>query len=825
MILNSIVIKVYEGWSTTLRDDPAQELSLAQNVKHQTVFPYGLYGPASFFIPRDDPTRNWSFRAGDRVVIENGLEVVWEGEWGNVDIGDTGLAVSCNGAWGAVMGQQRINKRWADSRLDQFTPTTGFEVNKFNFQDRLDRLKVTPLNDVSFYNGDKIELGFYQQPTGETVKRMTFNYDLAETGVIPPKRAKFNNDADNTDTFTDLDNATDGDAATEEAVTLQTDDYLYVQKPDGIEIDGIRFDFGSSVNNNTATLTVERYTEQLQDKTPLAVKHYNGISFTDLTNTFDDNAGTSSNVTLSKGDFLYIQTADSNILGLRFDLGGSTNNNVADMKLQRYNGTSWTSVKLKEDGALAESSGDDTSFAQDGTLLWSATTKTTATAIDSVTGLWWRLYPSATLDVITINEIYAQIGWESVSIADGTASGGAPFAQDGDITFTYPSDEKETRIDGNTGLWWRISTSATLDAVDIKEISILDRQQWKLALWNNTDSSDEWSVSASGSGSADITFGTADDNPGFYFVSEANQTGIGNGSIYGELSSIIVYSETGSITVNSTIQDILDTATYLNSDNQFLDANTLSIEPFVTDGYESLASISERVAAYGDSSQNSWNVYLKWSGRAAAPDGQPILALEQYPALSDYDYAIRYDDETIESSLSIVQDNNGIANYIIVEYVNVANDDIEYLIPDDDSSLKDTASINEYNERHAIIDAGIADSTTALNFGKRYLAEHKDPEFSVSGPIKITGFIRSKEGLRVPAANIRAGKVLKLQNFLHDLTPTANAGLVSIISETMYNDADQTCSISLGLPDDASLLIARSLTDIGASGSLTRRQK
>lgn len=66
--------------------------------------------------------------------------------------------------------------------------------------------------------------------------------------------------------------------------------------------------------------------------------------------------------------------------------------------------------------------------------------------------------------------------WESLTISDGTASSGKPFAQDGDITFTTPSDWATDTVDSQAGLYWvRFAVSATLAAaVDLNEVSIIE---------------------------------------------------------------------------------------------------------------------------------------------------------------------------------------------------------------------------------------------------------------------------------------------------------------------------------------------------------------
>ena len=54
--------------------------------------------------------------------------------------------------------------------------------------------------------------------------------------------------------------------------------------------------------------------------------------------------------------------------------------------------------------------------------------------------------------------------WADASITDGTASGGATFAIDGDITWTVHSGWKKTKINGREMYWMRFQASAALDS-------------------------------------------------------------------------------------------------------------------------------------------------------------------------------------------------------------------------------------------------------------------------------------------------------------------------------------------------------------------------
>lgn len=677
---NALTIKIYAGLSVTIRPDPAELLAGAQDIKISTIFPYGLYGPASFVVPTDDITRKYSWVGGDRVVIENSQTIVWEGWLGDIelitDANRSAFVVNCDGQWGANLGRQTLSKPWADNRLSMWKPSEADQFKQFNTYDRNNALLAMPIDGVEYISGHQVVMGTYSAPTGETVKRLTFDYDFSETALWPVFRAKHNDAPLGANTFTDLDNAIDDDDTTYSTVTITSDDYIYIGM-------------------------TEPFT--------------NGNMF------------------------------------LKVNMGAVVNANAATL--------SCTYSKLD-----SNTHGDD--------------------------------------------------AWVTLSIVDGTASGGATFAQDGNISFTVPPKWGKRTVDSNSAYWLRLQPSANLTA-SIRFISLEwgQSQAWKLALYNSTAAGDDWSVTSDGSGSVDETLGTADSDPYFYFASQARQEGVANGSVRGEISNLIVYTETGSITVSAVVLDVHGYVNFINSDTSNIStANTLSIEPFITEGpggHETLSSILERAVGYGDSSQNSWNVYLKHSETALSPSGRPVLALEQYPALSDFDYAITIDEENLDGSFNVVQDNGRIANWIVVVYQDIVSGETLSITPDDNSSLQDADSIVAYRYRYYVLDVGTADSTTAVGFGRRYLSEYKDPKFYVSGPIVVKGYIRAKNGQAVPAANIVAGKRLRIENFLHDLTPTDDAGLTAIITETNYNDSNQTCSISLGLQDDAGVLIGR----------------
>ena len=111
-------------------------------------------------------------------------------------------------------------------------------------------------------------------------------------------------------------------------------------------------------------------------------------------------------------------------------------------------------------------------------------------------------------------------------------------------------------------------------------------QQWALLLYNETTSGVEWSVTASGSGTADTTLATPTKTVFIYFRSDANQNAPSDGTVYGEISNVKVYTETGSINLTEIAKDVVAKFTVLNTTTVYIGSNTLALEPFYTDGHE-----------------------------------------------------------------------------------------------------------------------------------------------------------------------------------------------------------------------------------------------
>ena len=185
-------------------------------------------------------------------------------------------------------------------------------------------------------------------------------------------------------------------------------------------------------------------------------------------------------------------------------------------------------------------------------------------------------------------------------------------------------------------------------------------------------------------------------------------------------------------------------------------------------------------------------------------DNLPRLVLEQVPALTSYDYAVRVEETNVTNELSFVQSLDEVYNWIGLHYTDASGLEV-WLTPDDDANLKDTTSIAAYGQRETWLEVPSTSQTNATNYGRRYLAQHKDPQWQANGQITITGSVRGVNGQSIPACEVRPGKRIKLENWLNDLSGT---GLTLLITGTTYDDKSEAVTLDFGQPttDDVFML-------------------
>jgi len=321
-------------------------------------------------------------------------------------------------------------------------------------------------------------------------------------------------------------------------------------------------------------------------------------------------------------------------------------------------------------------------------------------------------------------------------------------------------------------------------------------QAWEIRLRDRTNSVTYGSITSSGTGTQDATISPAVQYLDFEFIPRANQTPASDGSIYGEFSNIIVYSETGAIDPTEVTKDIIGHFSDLNTDTGKVNSNTLSIVPFLAEWDELAADIVTRALSFGDASNNRWAAFLLNSENAQTPDGKPILGIQMYPVLTDYDLFLRLDETNISGQVQISQVFENIPNWIVVEYQD-ENGWTKWITPEDDATLKDTTSIDNYDQCDHLLKLDYSTSTVATANAKRFLAAYKDPQWN-SSPINVIDYINKKKGNPIPTAQIRAGQRLKIENFIQDLSGT---GLTMLITSTHYEDETGICGLTFGKPE------------------------
>ena len=187
---NSLYVEVFSSGTTRI-DDPRNELSLIENIRFSTGYPGGLYLSASMFVPRD-VIRHWFIQGAQRLVIRNGRTTVFEGKIGDLDRAlqrsSEGIKIKAQGYWGALLGSRRLRRLYADNRTSEDAwlnaTETDFHAEQTSYS-RYDEgnsknmLRMVPHSGVDWANLDRTRLR-YEAPTGETIRRMDFDYDFSE---------------------------------------------------------------------------------------------------------------------------------------------------------------------------------------------------------------------------------------------------------------------------------------------------------------------------------------------------------------------------------------------------------------------------------------------------------------------------------------------------------------------------------------------------------------------------------------------------------------------------------------------------------------------
>lgn len=252
-----------------------------------------------------------------------------------------------------------------------------------------------------------------------------------------------------------------------------------------------------------------------------------------------------------------------------------------------------------------------------------------------------------------------------------------------------------------------------------------------------------------------------------------------------------------SYTGGEIVEDILLLAgSAISSDYDEIGDPGLVLNPFMTlnDDWEVVTRLVERIAAYGDASQNTWGLCV-WD-QTGTSDSLPKAVFEARD-VSDWDYQVRLEDlQDFVDEPTLDQ----LWNNIIIKYTSTYGL-TEFLTGDDDATLTDTDSVADYGERHSPpIDIGKGDTTRAQYIGQRVLDYHKDPLHKTA--FSTSGEIRNKQGTPIPVAWVRAGDRIKIEDY--------KGGTIYFIRHTQYDDRSRTLRVEPDLPpDDIGILMSQ----------------
>ena len=218
----------------------------------------------------------------------------------------------------------------------------------------------------------------------------------------------------------------------------------------------------------------------------------------------------------------------------------------------------------------------------------------------------------------------------------------------------------------------------------------------------------------------------------------------------------------------------------------------------------SLADFMLEVAKLS-SDGSKWVIGVRES-EADAGETRALLYYEQPPALTDYDYVLSIDEEVLAGGFDLVASAmpEDVLKRVIVKFKNPRG--LE------DWSYADKTISTNYLSRHAVVTADNSVTTLigASALAETIIASRQNLSYRIGTPITIKGFVRAKTGEHVPASWVRAGKRIKIENFLGDFGDEATGtGFTFLISQTEYNDENETNRLTLGKPDSVALDMAK----------------
>lgn len=344
-------------------------------------------------------------------------------------------------------------------------------------------------------------------------------------------------------------------------------------------------------------------------------------------------------------------------------------------------------------------------------------------------------------------------------------------------------------------------------------------QSWEMSMWRSTDgitftqmtnaSGETYSVGtttvivATGTGTVNVTLATPSRYLELRYYARGNNNPVNSDHNHAVWTSLAVFSETDNpITMTTIAQDCaaeVSAAGYINSSTSFIatPSTQLTLEPFVTNGYPSIADILNDAVGRGDGAFNRYIWGMRQSGQVGSSDGKPVLYLRAYPLTTDWEYEVSLGDENIASGIDLLQDGAAIVNHIIASRGDINGNSI-YITPTDDANFEDATSKSTYRVLSGVrLDTGDCSLAEATAYVKRFKATYKDPPFRLLRPLVLVDYIRTKFGNEVPVRRVKSGERIRINDFV---SSPSGISPVFVISSISHSVANGLISITTGVP-------------------------
>lgn len=343
-------------------------------------------------------------------------------------------------------------------------------------------------------------------------------------------------------------------------------------------------------------------------------------------------------------------------------------------------------------------------------------------------------------------------------------------------------------------------------------------ETWEIRMTESDGTTVIWNRTAEGTGDEDETLATADQTVFLEFRSLAAQTSADPAETFGEITALVMYTETGTIDALEILKDVMAKVDRVNTSEVYLDDSLSlpSLVPFFTNGEKKQGEIVNHALSFGTDTFESMSVFVDHSEAGATPDGDAIVRFYQTQDLDDHEWIVSAENEpgvTVPDIIHRAYQYNGIN----VQYRLPENNKVLTLTPADNVLLHDSDLVDDFGTQYKTIDVGLTTAALALQIGRAALARALLPYFYMSGTsIKVSGRIRNKFGVYEPVTRPKPGDRLLIDNSVQDFETLGEGfGLIVTITGTRIRGIELQLTAQTG--DDLSLLLRKRQGELSLS--------